>query len=45
MYMQCTVLFIITLFNVVNALLCVIYQLNFTVYVIVCYTISRYILV
>jgi hypothetical protein len=28
--MQCTVHFIITLFNVGNVLLCVIYQLNFT---------------
>ena len=30
--MQCTVHFIITLFNVGNVLLCVIYQLNFTVF-------------
>jgi hypothetical protein len=34
--MQCTVHYIITLFNVGNVLLCVIYQLNFTVFV--CYT-------
>jgi hypothetical protein len=30
--MQCTVHFIITLFNVGNVLLCVIYQLNVTVF-------------
>jgi hypothetical protein len=30
--MQCTVHFIITIFNVGNVLLCVIYQLNFTVF-------------
>ena len=30
--MQCTVGFIITLFNVDNVVLCVIYQLNFTVF-------------
>jgi len=31
--MQCTVHFIITLFNVDNVLLCIIYQLNFTVFI------------
>jgi hypothetical protein len=38
--MQCTVHFIITLFNVGNVLLCVIYQLNVTVYIYIyiCYT-------
>jgi hypothetical protein len=30
--MQCTVQFIIALFNVGNVLLCVIYQLNFAVF-------------
>ena len=39
--MYCTVHFIITLFNVVNVLLCVIYQLNFTVFMYVT-RISRY---
>ena len=33
--MWCTVHFIITLFNVGNVLLCVIYQLNFTVFMYV----------
>jgi len=33
--MQCTVCFIIALFNVGNVLLCVIYQLNFTVFMYV----------
>jgi hypothetical protein len=33
---QCTVHFIITLFNVGNVLLCVIYQLNFTVFMYLC---------
>ena len=33
--MSCTVHFIITLFNVGNVLLCVIYQLNFTVFMYV----------
>jgi hypothetical protein len=40
--MQCTVHFIITLFNVGNVLLCVIYQLNFTTFMYVTPT-SRYI--
>jgi hypothetical protein len=40
--MQCTVHFIITLFNVENVLLCVIYQLNFTLFMLVKW-ISRYI--
>jgi len=39
--MQCTVHFIITLFNVGNVLLCVIYQLNFAVFMYVT-RISRY---
>jgi len=39
---SCTVYFIITLFNVGNVLLCVIYQLNFTVFTYVT-RISRYI--
>jgi hypothetical protein len=39
--MQCRVHFIITLFNVGNILLCVIYQLNFTVFMYVT-RISRY---
>jgi len=38
--MQCTVHFIIILFNVDNVLLCVIYQLNFAVFMHV--TRSRY---
>jgi len=38
----CTVHFIITLFNVGNVLLCVTYQLNFTVFIYVTRT-SRYI--
>jgi hypothetical protein len=41
--MQCTVHFIITVFYVGNVLLCVIYQLNFTVFMYVT-RISRYIL-
>jgi hypothetical protein len=40
--MQCTVYFIVTLCNVGNVLLCVIYQLNFTVFMYVT-QISRYI--
>jgi hypothetical protein len=40
--MQCTVHFIITLFNGGNVLLCVIYQLNFTLFMYVT-RISRYI--
>jgi hypothetical protein len=40
--MQCTVHCIVTLFNVGNVLLCVIYQLNFTVFMFVT-RISRYI--
>jgi hypothetical protein len=39
--MQCTVQFIITLFNVDNVLLCAIYQLNLTVFMPVT-RISRY---
>ena len=39
--MWCTVYFIINLFNVDNVLLCVIYQLNFTVFMYVT-RISRY---
>jgi hypothetical protein len=39
--MQCTVHFIVTLYNVGNVLLCVIYQLNFTVFIYVTW-ISRY---
>ena len=42
--MYCTVHFIITLFNVGNVLLCIIYQLNFTVFMYVYVTwISGYI--
>jgi hypothetical protein len=40
--MWCIVHFIITLFNVGNVLLCIIYQLNFTVFMYVT-RISRYI--
>ena len=40
--MYCTVHFIITLFNVENVLLCVTYQLNFTVFMYV-KRISRYV--
>jgi len=45
--MWCTVHFIITLFNVDNVLLRVIYQLNFTVFmhvtsVMLCHVMSRY---
>jgi hypothetical protein len=39
--MQCTVHFMIALFNVGNVLLCAIYQLNFTVFMYVT-RISRY---
>ena len=50
--MQCTVHFIITLFNIDNVLQCVIYQLNFAVlmyvtritrYITLCHVITRYI--
>jgi len=40
--MYCTEHFIITLFNAGNVLLCIIYQLNFTVFMYVT-RISRYI--
>jgi hypothetical protein len=40
--MQCTVHFIVTLFHVCNVLMCVIYQLNVTVFMYVT-RMSRYI--